>query len=234
MRDDGLQMTDDKYNVMGLNGAPIFTPEKNPLVVPTQALADAIAEELAAKKPSSSVIRHPSSAMPLTALAYTAIDRIGADKENIIEVLLAYVDTDTLCYRASAAPDLEQRQKKEWDPVLAWAGAKWNALWQTTSGVMPLKQPQALHQALRDYLGKMDAMPLAALSVLASLYSSLLLALAVLEKEMTAERAFALSRLEETFQAEQWGRDEEASARAGRILEEIKPVARFLELLATV
>lgn len=205
---------------------PKQTPAKNNFVVPS-ALAGAIAAEWQGKKSFN------AAAMPLTTLAYTAIDRIGENKENIVEILLAYVDTDTLCYRASSALELEKRQKEQWDPVLIWAGAKFNALWKTTSGVMPLEQPLALRQALSRYLMAMDDMRLAAASVLASLMSSLLLSLAVVEKEITADRAFALSRLEETFQAEKWGEDEEAARRAQRILEEIKSVARFLELLET-
>ncbi len=203
---------------------PSQTPGKNPFAVP-EALAGAIAAEWEGKKAFN------MASMPLTALAYTAIDRIGGEKGNIVEVLLAYVDTDTLCYRASAAPDLEKRQKREWDPILAWAGAKFSALWQTTHGVMPLEQSRTLHKALREYLTEMDDMRLAAVSVLASLYSSLLLALAVADRHISAERAFALSRLEEAFQAEQWGEDKAARQRAERILEEIKPVARFLDLL---
>lgn len=205
---------------------PQHTPGKNPFAVP-EALAGAIAAEWEGKKAFN------MASMPLTALAFTAIDRVASDKESIVEVLLAYVDTDTLCYRASSAPELLARQKQEWDPLLAWAGAKFDALWQTTDGLMPLEQPQPLHRAIKKYLSGMDAMRLAGVSVLASLLSSLVLALAVTEKRIAAAEAFALSRLEETFQAEKWGEEESASQRAQRILEEIKPVARFLSLLET-
>lgn len=200
------------------------TPAKKSLTVPTQALADAIAAEWQNKKTFN------AATMPLTALAYTAIDRIAGQRENIVEVMLAYVDTDTICYRASAEVLLE-RQKKQWDPLLAWAGNKFSALWKTASGVMPLEQPPALHAALKDYLSEIDDMRLAGLSVLASLYSSLVLAIAVLEKHISATEAFTLSRLEEDFQAEQWGEDEEAVKRQENILREIKDIAKFLDLL---
>jgi chaperone required for assembly of F1-ATPase len=204
--------------------ASLKTPAKKNLAVPTQALADAIAAEWQNKKAFN------AATMPLTALAYTAIDRIDGQHENIVEVMLAYVDTDTICYRASAEALLE-RQKKQWDPLLAWAGNKFNALWKTASGVMPLEQPPVLHAALKDYLGKLDDMQLAAISVLASLYSSLVLAIAVFEKRLLATDAFALSRLEETYQAEQWGEDEEVVKRQENILREIKDIAKFLDLL---
>lgn len=203
---------------------PTHTPAKKPFALPTQALKDAIAKEWVSGKKFS-----PAN-MPLTALAYTAIDQMDGNKENITEVLLAYVDTDTLSYRSSNQSLLE-RQKKEWDPVLAWAGSKFNALWQTTSGVMPIEQPAALHDAIRAYLQSLDNMRLAACCTLASGYSSVVLALAVLEKQLPAARAYQLSRLEEEAQAEQWGRDEEAEERSRRMQAEIVETGLFLRLL---
>lgn len=206
---------------------PQLTPAKKPFTLP-DALAKAVANEWQGKKKFSAI------AMPLTSLAFTAIDRIGDDKENMVEVLLAYVDTDTLCYRASQSQELLKLQKAEWDPILAWAGAKFSALWQTTDGVMPLEQPKALHDAIKTYLTEMDDMRLAACGVLASLLSSLVLAVAVVEKKLSTEAAFKLSRLEETFQAEQWGEDEDAARRARGFLEEIKAAGHFLALLEPV
>ena len=200
------------------------TPGKRPLTVPTQALAEAIITEWTTHK------KFKPDSMQLSALAFTAIDRIAGQEASIVEALLTYLDTDTLCYRASNAAVLE-RQKKEWDPVLAWAGSKFNALWQTTTGVMPLEQPKALHEAISEYLSALDSMKLAALCILSSGYSSLALAIAVMEKHLTAEQAFMLSRLEEETQAEQWGRDEEADARALRMKGEINEAGRFLRLL---
>ncbi len=205
---------------------PNQTPAKKPFVLPTQALKDAIEKEWASGKKFS------PTAMPLTALAYTAIDQLD-EKENIVEVLLAYVDTDTLSYRSSNQKLLE-RQKKEWDPVLAWAGSTFNALWQTTTGVMPLEQPEALHAAIRKYLLTLDTMRLAACCTLASGYSSLVLAIAVLQKQLPAARAYELSRLEEEAQAEQWGRDAEADERSRRMQAEIVETGQFLRLLEAV
>jgi chaperone required for assembly of F1-ATPase len=200
------------------------TPTKKPLVLPTQALADAIAAEWQNKKAFN------AATMPLTTLAFTAIDRVADQRDNIVEVLLAYVDTDTLCYRASAEALLE-RQKKQWDPILAWSGNKFSALWKTASGVMPLEQPPALHDALREYLSGLDDMVLSACGVLSSLYSSLVLAMAVVEKRLSATEAFTLSRLEESYQAEQWGEDQETTKRQENILREINGIANFLRLL---
>ncbi len=207
------------------DGKDISTPQKRPLAVPTKALADAIADEWKAGATFN------AARMPLSTLAFTAIDRVEGNIENGAEILLAYIDTDTLCYRASASDALKKRQQEAWDPLLIWAGAKFNAVWQSTSGVMPLEQPEALHNAVREYLCEMNAFRLTACTVLASHYSSVILALAVLDGRLEALAAFELSRLEEAFQNEQWGTDEAAVARSARVREDVSATARFLRLL---
>src|SRR5690606_33851042 len=149
------------------------TPTSALLPYTTLFRSDAIAAEWQGKKSFN------AANMPLTALAYTAVDRIGDARENIVEVLLAYVDTDTLCYRSESAKKLQDRQHQQWDPLLAWAGHQFSALWQTTSGVMPIEQSPALHDAIRDYCSGLDTMRLGACALLASLYSSIVLAVAV-------------------------------------------------------
>lgn len=208
-----------------VKGKPMLTPGKNPLIVPTHALAEALATEWQVHQ------KFMAGQMKLTALAYTAIDRVAGQEENIAEVLLAYADTDTLSYRSSTSEALAKEQRDLWDPILVWAGARFSAIWQTTAGVMPVEQPEALHQRLREYFMTVDAMRLSAACVLSSVFSSLVLTLAVLEKHLPADRAFDLSRLEEEAQARQWGRDEEAGARTERVKAEILAVSRFLRLL---
>lgn len=207
------------------DGAPLQTPGRQPLIVPTQALADAIAAEWKGQA------KYNAARMPLTSLAYTAIDRIAPRKNEIIDVLLAYVDTDTLSYRATGSEKLARQQNEQWNPILDWAKQTYGATWNVTSGVMPLDQPGALHEALAKRLKELTPMQLAACSMLASGFSSLVLMLAVLDKHLAAEKAFALSRLEEESQAEAWGRDEEADARAARLKAEILSTAQFLGLL---
>lgn len=211
--------------IIEINGKPINTPAKYPLAVPTRALAEAIETEWAANK------KFVASQMPLTALACTAIDRIEPQKDAVVEALMTYIDTDTLSYRSTGSKILADRQSEQWDPLLSWMSKRFGAIWQVTTGIMPLEQPQDMHEGIRTLLAGKNAMELSALSVMASVFSSLVLALAVLEKQVDAKRAFELSRLEEESQAEAWGRDEEAEERAARMQAEIIACARFLRLL---
>ena len=216
---------DDASFAVTVKGKVMQTPGKHPLIVPTRPLAEAIMTEWEVHK------KFVISQMPMTALSYTAIDRIAGNEEAIVEALMAYVDTDTLSYRSASSEKLATRQQQEWDPLLSWMGKRTASIWQITTGIMPLAQPEAVHDAIRESLAKLDAFTLAGACMLASGYSSLVLALAVLEKRLDAEKAFHLSRLEEEVQAEAWGRDEEAEQRKQRMQAEILGIGRFLYLI---
>ncbi len=207
------------------NGAPMLTPAKKPMALPTQALAAAIAHEWDGAE------KYSLSKMPLTSLAYTAIDRIADQRAAIVEVLLVYVDTDTLSYRASGSEALAKRQQLQWDPIVDWASKKLGAEMQVTSGVMPVDQPPELHKAIETYLNSLTDLQHAALCILSSGFSSLVLAIAVVDARVTCDTGFTISRLEEEFQAEQWGRDAEADVRTARLKSEIMEAGRFLDLL---
>jgi chaperone required for assembly of F1-ATPase len=204
---------------------PVQTPAKNPFSLPNSALAAAIEKEWAEGS------KYTPVNMPLTALAYTAIDKIAGKKADIVEVLLIYVDSDTLTYRASGAEELAKKQEEKWGAVLKWCGTRFDVAWQTTSGVMPVEQSPMLHKIIARYLNSLDEWHLSAFCVLSSLFSSLVLAIAVCEGYIKAVDAFALSRLEEEHQAEAWGRDAEADARAEKMKMEILDAEKFLQLL---
>ncbi|MEK6746646.1 MAG: ATP12 family protein [Pseudomonadota bacterium] len=204
---------------------PTNTPAKNPFSLPTKALAEAVALEWQSSK------KYTQAAMPLTALAYTAIDKIAPSKDNIVEVLMVYVDSDTLTYRATGSEDLAKQQEEKWGAVLKWVGLRFDVAWATTSGVMPVEQSPLLHKAIERYLQSLNEWELSAFCVLSSGFSSLVLAIAVFENHLSAEEAFTLSRLEEDAQARQWGRDAEAEARVRKMQEEIIVAEHFLRLL---
>lgn len=208
---------------------PTNTPAKNPFTLPTPALQEAIADEW--QVASKAGKKYTPENMPLTAIAYTAIDKIAPNKEAVVEALLVYIDSDTLTYRATASEHLAKEQDEKWGEVLRWCGARFDVSWQVTSGVMPVEQSPTLHKAISRYLMSLDEWQLSVFCVLASLFSSLVLAIAVCEGKLSADKAFLLSRLEEEAQAAQWGKDEQVEARAAKMKEEAVIAERFLHLL---
>ena len=206
-----------------LDGKPIKTPGRATLTLPTRAMAEAVAEEWRGQ--GETII---PATMKLTKLANTAIDRVAAREAEIAGQILAYAN-DLLCYRAAAPDELAERQRKEWDPLLAWAAER-HAPLQTRAGIGYIAQNDESLAAYRRALEAYDAFSLTALHTAATICGSLVLALALAEARLDAAEAFALSQLDERYQAEKWGADDEAEKRARALAAELASAARFLAL----
>jgi chaperone required for assembly of F1-ATPase len=205
-----------------LDGKPIKTPLRATLALPTRALAEAIAEEWRGQ--GDKIVRET---MPLTKLANTAIDRVAGQKEHVVGQTLAYAN-DLLCYRAEGPADLVTRQNEGWNPLLAWAAERHGARLLTRAGVIHIAQPEEAVAALRGALAEHDPFVLTALHAAAALCGSLVLALALADGRLDATEAFALSHLDERYQAEKWGADGEAEKRARAMAAELDAAARFM------
>jgi chaperone required for assembly of F1-ATPase len=211
--------------VVRLDGKPIKTPARNAMTLPTANLAEAIAEEWRAQKDALD-----PTTMPLTRLAYAAIDVLPTHRARIAEEILGHGKSDLLCYRAEAPQALVARQNDAWNPLLDWAAERFGAQLKTGTGIGYVAQPAESRAAFAAAVEPRDDFTLAALHGAVSLTGSLVLALALVEGRLTAADAFALSRLDETFQSEAWGKDTEAEARAARLGEELAAIERFLNL----
>jgi chaperone required for assembly of F1-ATPase len=208
-----------------LDGKVIKTPAKADLRAPTRALAEAIAQEW--REQGAEI--WPAT-MFLTKLANTAIDRVEPLREAFLRELADYARSDLLCYRANEPAALAARQQERWDPLLDWARSRFGASLKVTHGVRPVLQSDEDIATLTSHLLTFDRWRLAALQSATTLTGSLILALAVAEERLDAAEAFALSRIDETFQAENWGRDAEAEERTQRLAQELAAAARFLDL----
>jgi chaperone required for assembly of F1-ATPase len=210
-----------------LDARVLRTPARAELIVPTRALAEAIAAEWRAVEGE---IR--PEALPFTRAANVAVDRIAADPGPLVAHLAAYGETDLLCYRAEAPVGLQARQAAAWDPALAWAARDLGAPLAVTEGVAHRAQDPASLAALHAAVGAHDAFALTALSELVTLSGSLVLGLAVARGALRAPEAWAAARLDETWQEEQWGVDDEAAEMARVRENDFLRAATLLELLA--
>ena len=209
-----------------LDGRPVRTPTRAPLVVPNEALAEAIADEWRSVEDDVD-----PRAMPFTGLVNAAIDRVAPDKDAFALGLARYAEADLACYRADNPKALVERQAESWDALLAWARRRFDVDFVTTSGVTHIPQPPATVERLAHAVASLDAFQLAGLSPLITIGGSLIAALAVLEKAMTAEEAWQAVSLDERWQLEQWGSDAEAEAALDNRRRDFMAAARFLELL---
>ena len=215
----------DRWGI-ALDGRPMRTPGKAELVVPSAALAVAIAAEWEAQQGD---IR--PATMPLTRLAATAIDRTATQRALVVAEIANYAGTDLICYRAEHPPALIARQEAAWQPLIDWAIARYDAGLAVTSGIVPQPQAPATLKAFAAAVAAQDDFSLTALHTATAACGSLVIALALLEGRLDAEAAFAASQLDETFQIEAWGEDAEAVARRHALAEEIAATARFVQLL---
>ena len=209
-----------------LDGRPVNTPAKARLIVPAAALAAAVADEWNAQDESID-----PDTMPLTQLANTTIDRVGPQREDVVATVLAYAETDLLCYRAGHPAALSERQNRVWQPLLDWAALEFDAPLSVTNGVLPVPQSPASVAAFASVLEGYDDFRLAAISHAAGLLGSIVLAMALAARRLTADEAFEAAHLDEAYQHEKWGTDTEAAARLDRRRSEALATERFLALL---
>jgi chaperone required for assembly of F1-ATPase len=191
-----------------LDGKPVRTPGKRPLLLPTAALAEAVAEEWRAQGD-----RIDPQTMPLTKLANSAIDGVTGREDAVIDDILAFAGSDLLCYRAEGPRGLTEAQRKHWDPVLAWARGALGAPLFLAQGVVHIAQPDTSLRRIKAKLTGRDAFSLAALHVMTQLSGSALLALAVALGHITPEEAWKAAHVDEDWQVDQWGEDAEAAQR---------------------
>ena len=203
-----VDRTDEGYRIL-LDGRPVRTPAKKLLAVPTQA----IAERLKAEWDGQGEEIDPAK-MPVTRLVNTAVDGVADNRAAVFEEIVRFAGTDLLCYRADAPAGLVDRQQGGWDPVIRWAADAKGARFILVEGVMHQEQPapaiEAFSSALSAYR---DPLALACLHTVTTLTGSALLALALAEGAIDADKAWSLAHVDEDWQIEHWGTDEEAFRR---------------------
>ena len=209
-----------------LDGRPVKTPARAPLLVPTEGLAEAIADEWRSVGDTID-----PRAMPLTGLANAAIDRVAPERQAFAQSLAAYGEADLACYRAEGPRELVVRQEHSWDEMLGWGRRRFDVDFATTSGLMHIAQPQATVERLAHAVAALDAFRLAGLSPLVTVGGSLIAALAVLEKALTPEQAWDAVSIDDRWQLEQWGADLEAEQALENRRRDFFAAALFLELV---
>jgi chaperone required for assembly of F1-ATPase len=192
-----------------LDGRPVKTPAKRLLLVPTAAFAEAIAAEWDAQQD----IIDPH-AMPFTRSANAAVDKVSIQLVEVAAMLAAYGDSDLLCYRAAHPASLVERQTRQWDPLLEWAEETLGARLEPRTGVMHVPQSQEALASLSRRVHAMTPYELTGFHDLVSLSGSLILGFAATFDFMKPKAIWEISRLDEIWQAEEWGEDQEAEAAA--------------------
>lgn len=209
-----------------LDGRPVKTPQRNALALPTPALAEAVAEEWAAQ--GEDLV--PAS-MPLTGLAQGALDQVARERERIVSRIAAFADSDMLYYRADSGQQaLVDHQADQWDPLLDWARQRYDVSFNLIHGIRYEAQPAETLERLTWAVEAQDDFAIAAMLSLVGLSGSLIATLALVEQEYDSATLWPLVNLEELWQEQIWGRDDQAVAARGIKQAEFEAAARFLDL----
>ncbi len=210
-----------------LDGRAVKTPAKNPLILPNDTLAQLIAAEWDAQTGTV----NPET-MPITRRANSALEKVAPNRKGVIAELAGYGASDLLCYRAQSPAELVARQAAGWQPWLDWAARDLAAPLHVTTGIVHLAQPAESLTNLQDHVSAFDAFALAGLHDLVAITGSLVLALAMAKGHLLPHQGFALSRIDEHWQAEHWGVDEAAAALESGKATALHDAHRFLAACA--
>jgi chaperone required for assembly of F1-ATPase len=220
----GVGEADGEYTIT-LDGKPIRTPSGRQVIVPARAIADAIAAEWNAQVE----IIDPLT-MPLTRFANSVADAVVDRVDVVIEDVAKYFQSDLLFYRAGHPEALVAREAAHWDPILFWAADALGAHFILAEGIVHVRQPDSAVAAARAALPD-DPWSIAALHVVTTLTGSALLALALMRGVLDPDQVWAAAHVDEDWNIEKWGVDEEVAARRAARLVDFQAAATILKEL---
>lgn len=209
-----------------LDGHPVRTPARALLLLPGRDLAN----EVAAEWQGTGETLDPR-AMPLTGLGNAAVDHVTPKPADFADSLSRYAASDLLCYRADSPSKLIAAQADAWDPLLHWARRRFDVDFRVTQGIAPVDQPQATLDQLAQAVHALDPYRLAGVSPLVTIGGSLIAGLAAVEGAVGVDEAWSAVSLDERWQLEQWGADEEAERALAAREADFRTGAQFLSLL---
>ncbi|PTM90241.1 ATP12 family chaperone protein [Mycoplana dimorpha] len=220
--------TDDGYAIL-LDGRPVRTPAKRPLVVASASVADRLKAEWDAQ-----VEEIDPAKMPVTRLVNTALDGVADNRDAVVDEIVRFAGTDMICYRADSPERLVELHRQGWDPVLEWAAAAVGARFILAEGVIHQEQPPAAIAAFASALGKFSSpLAIACLHTVTTLTGSAILALAFAHGRLDSETVWKLAHIDEDWQIEHWGTDEEAFRRRELRRQELDVAAGVFNAMRT-
>jgi len=220
----GVAATPDGFAVT-LDGKSVRTPSGRPLLAPTSEIADGIAAEWNAQVDFINPLT-----MPLTRFANSIAEAVADRVDAVAEDIANYLGSDLLFYRAAHPEALVAREVALWDPVLFWAADTLGAHFVLAEAIVHVRQPEQAIAAARAALPQ-DAWSIAALHVVTTLTGSALLALALKYGRLHPDQVWAAAHVDEDWNSEKWGIDEEVAARRAARLVDFRAATDVLRSL---
>ena len=215
----------NSYEIL-LDENVLKTPMKKKLTIQNSKIAEEIYKEWNQDK---NIL--DTDAMIFYGIISTSIDKFNNNRILYVNEILNFIDTDLICYRAEEPNDLVQWQSKNWDPILLKVEKYINNKIDVFKGIMPLKQNKGIKFKITKFLTKFSDLEIIALHKITNITGSIFLSLCILNNDIIKEKVFELSHLDELWQAENWGYEEEASNNREQINFELNRTMYFLDCL---
>jgi len=216
-RDEGFAILLDERRVK--------TPMRADLLLPGMQMAEALAQEW--QECGEEI---DPAAMPMTGYANAAIDRVAADRQEFVDAIASFGESDLFCYRTENPQELINRQAAIWDGWLDWGAQQYDVRFTVVQGIMHQPQPPETIAALKAAVADMDNFQLSAMSRLTHLSGSLIAPLALANARVTAKEIWPDLIIDELWQEEQWGADKFAIKNRHDREHDFTEAARFLAL----
>ena len=220
------------YNLMGhwtvlLDMKPIVTPLKNKFILSSEALAKEVAEEWKAQTDELM-----TDTMPLTKLANTLIDKISNKHLRIAmsEEIIKYATSDLVCYFAERPEDLVALQKERWLPLTEWVHNEFEIEFKTVAGIQYIDQEGDSINKVRKIIKDMSPLAFAVMQNLTSITGSFVISLALIKGRINAEEAYLAAFVDDIYQLQKWGSDDEAERRLKAVKEDIIMSRHFYDI----
>ncbi len=211
---------------VALDGRKVKTPAKAAQIVPTKAAAQLMANEWVTQGDEIS-----PDTMPVTRMVNSSIDSIAKNRSHVVDEIAAFGGSDLICYRADEPDELVNRQNEAWDRFHIWLAETWGVKLAMTTGVMPVSQRDEDLLILRQAVDKQNDFILSGLHTVVTISGSLVMGLAFLSGDFDIDDIWQASRVDEVYQAEEWGEDWEAKDRWEKKNAELRAAAVYIDAL---
>lgn len=210
-----------------LDGRTPRTPGQVPVVVPQQALAEAMAAEWAAQRADID-----PETMPVVRLVNSAVEAGESRAPALADEIVKYCGSDLLLYRADSPRELVEAQERHWDAALVKLARHFGVGFQPTIGILHQAQPAATLEKLRASLAGAGVLELAALNSLVGITGSGLLVIALRAGLLTDGEVWDAAHVDEDHNIRLWGEVTEATERREKRRRDFDAAVRVLGMLS--
>lgn len=203
------------------NKQVVRTPNGADLLLPTEALANALCDEIKLHGKKGYLYR----------LSAMLADIIVPQAAQAQEEMRGFLETDMVLYRADTPDDLVAWESEHWDAVLHWAEQNGFGKLPTTAGLSALTLPEQAHQRLDTLLKGFSHANLLTCLMATRLAGSVLAGLMFTVGALDDKQLYTIAAADELYQMKRYSKPVDTQIQALQRLENsLREIAHFRAL----